>query len=67
MRHGQFSDDPAYFGGYIDRSFVSTFTALALDARDAHNLARNSFTASFIDERSTHDWIETLDTAFGAA
>ena len=46
---------------------MSTFTALALDARDAHNLARNSFTASFIDERSTHDWIETLDTAFGAA
>jgi len=61
------SDDPAYFGGYIDRNFVSTFTALPLDARDAYNLARNSFTASFVDEGSKRDWIETLDTAFAAA
>jgi len=29
--------------------------------------SRNSFTASFIDKGSKRDWIETLDTAFGAA
>ena len=31
------------------------------------NLSRNSFTASFIDQGSKRDWIETLDTAFAAA
>jgi hypothetical protein len=34
---------------------VSTFTALPLDARDAYNLARNSFTTSFVDEGSERD------------
>jgi adenosine deaminase len=31
------------------------------------DLARNSFTASFVDEGCKRDWIETLDTAFAAA
>ena len=61
------SDDPAYFGGYIDRKLVTALAALPLDAREAYNLARNSFTASFIDKGSKRDWIETLDTAIGAA
>jgi adenosine deaminase len=39
----------------------------SLDARDAYNIARNSFTASFVDEGRKRDWIETLDTAFAAA
>ncbi|MDP1533841.1 MAG: adenosine deaminase, partial [Rubrivivax sp.] len=41
------SDDPAYFGGYINDNFVQTFAALpALDASHAHQLALNSFEAS---------------------
>jgi hypothetical protein len=58
---------PPYFGGWIDHNFVSMFTALTLDERNAHNLARSSFNAGIIDERSNHHWIETLDTAFGPA
>jgi adenine deaminase len=41
------SDDPAYFGGYLNQNFVETFEALPLRASDALTLARNSFEASF--------------------
>ncbi len=41
------SDDPAYFGGYLNQNFVETFDALGLDASHAAALARNSFNASF--------------------
>jgi adenosine deaminase len=61
------SDDPAYFGGYIDRNFTETFTALPLGARDAYALAHNSFTASFASEEQKARWIEMLDAAFAAA
>jgi len=61
------SDDPAYFGGYLDTNFVSTFAALPLDAKDAYALARNSFDASFASEDRKRDWTEALDTAFVAA
>lgn len=43
------SDDPAYFGGYINDNFTQTFGALGLTARHAYQLAHNSFEASFID------------------
>jgi len=61
------SDDPAYFGGYVDANFVSTFAALPLGARDAYALARNSFTASFADEGRKQGWVDSLDAAFAAA
>ena len=44
------SDDPAYFGGYVEQNFAQTFAALPLDGDDAYALARNSFTASFADD-----------------
>src|SRR5690606_33292722 len=37
------SDDPAYFGGYVNDNFLQTFAATGLDARHAYALARNSF------------------------
>jgi adenosine deaminase len=43
------SDDPAYFGGYINENFTQTFAALGMTAEHAYRLARNSFDASFID------------------
>jgi adenosine deaminase len=43
------SDDPAYFGGYINQNFLETFDALGLDADHARTLAANSFEASFAD------------------
>ncbi|OIP13312.1 MAG: adenosine deaminase [Comamonadaceae bacterium CG2_30_57_122] len=43
------SDDPAYFGGYINDNFTQTFAALGLTAQHAYQLAFNSFEASFVD------------------
>ena len=43
------SDDPAYFGGYMNQNFTQTFAATGLTAQHAYQLACNSFEASFID------------------
>jgi adenosine deaminase len=62
------ADDPAYFGGYVNRNFTETFAALpALDARDAYVLARNSFEASFAPAADQQRWIAELDAVFRAA
>ena len=58
------SDDPAYFGGYVNENFTQTFAALQLDAVHAYTLARNSFEASFIDASTRQKCIERLDEAF---
>jgi adenosine deaminase len=42
------SDDPAYFGGYLNENFAQTVQALRLTRADVVQLARNSFTASFL-------------------
>ena len=41
------SDDPAYFGGYINSNFIATADALQLTREELVQLARNSFVASF--------------------
>ena len=61
------SDDPAYFGGYVNTNFVKTFEALPLGARDAYALARNSFAASLASDERKARWIDSLDAAFAAA
>ncbi len=59
------SDDPAYFGGYINQNFVATFAALPqLGAREAYQLALNSFNASFVDEATRQPWKAALDRVF---
>ena len=58
------SDDPAYFGGYINDNFTQTFAALGLTAQHAYQLALNSFHASFIDASERERQIERLDAVF---
>jgi len=61
------SDDPAYFGGYLNDNLVRTFEALPeLDSRDAYRLLRNSLEASFVDEEDRELWIGELDSVFVA-
>ncbi|MDX2234292.1 MAG: adenosine deaminase [Hyphomonadaceae bacterium] len=43
------SDDPAYFGGYINANYHAVAEALALTRADLAVLARNSFAGSFLD------------------
>ncbi|MEO8014762.1 MAG: adenosine deaminase, partial [Polaromonas sp.] len=60
------SDDPAYFGGYLNENFTQTFAAGPLDAEHAYRLARNSFEASFIDSATKQRHIDRLDANFEA-
>ncbi len=55
------SDDPAYFGGYINENFVAVAEATRLGAADVRRLARNSFTASFLSEAEKARWIAEVD------
>ena len=48
------SDDPAYFGGYVNDNYVAAAEALDLSQGDLKRLARNSIEASLLD-RSTKD------------
>jgi len=62
------SDDPAYFGGYLNANFLATFEALPqLGAREAYQLAANSFEASFVDAATRQRWREALDDVFASA
>ncbi len=61
------SDDPAYFGGYMNDNFVQTFAASnALHAQHAYALARNSFEASFLGDAAKRRHVDRLDAAFEA-
>jgi len=50
------SDDPAYFGGYVNENFVAAQEALGLTRDDLARLARNSFEASWLEpeEKRAH-------------
>ena len=62
------SDDPAYFGGYLNDNFSATFDALPqLGAREAWQLMYNSFEASFAPAAAKTVWQAQLDATFQAA
>jgi adenosine deaminase len=58
------SDDPAYFGGYMNDNFIQTFAATGMHAQHAYTLARNSLDASFIDQTARRAYVDRLDQAF---
>ncbi|MES2947007.1 MAG: adenosine deaminase [Pseudomonadota bacterium] len=58
------SDDPAYFGGYLNENFTQTFAALGMTSAHAYQLARNSFDASFIDDALRGHYVQRLDGVF---
>ena len=58
------SDDPAYFGGYMNDNFTRTFEATGLSAQHAWQLAANSFEASFVPAGQKRRWRDQLDATF---
>jgi adenosine deaminase len=60
------SDDPAYFGGYVNDNYVQLFQALGLDSKHAYQLAWNSFEASFVGEDQKRAWEHQLKAYFNA-
>lgn len=45
------SDDPAYFGGQLNKNFIEIQKALNLSKKDIYELAKNSFEYSLLDQK----------------
>ncbi|MFW2159779.1 adenosine deaminase [Acinetobacter beijerinckii] len=54
------SDDPSYFGGYMNDNFIAIQNALDLSNDELKQLAINSFEASFISEEEKQKWIDEV-------
>ncbi|MFI1919867.1 adenosine deaminase [Nocardia sp. NPDC020380] len=55
------SDDPSYFGGYINENLWRCHTDMGLSKNDLVVLARNSFRSSFLPPDRTRHWIDAVD------
>ena len=55
------SDDPAYFGGYINENFLAVAAAGSLTATDVRQLAKNSFVAAFLSAPEKERWVAEVD------
>lgn len=51
------SDDPSYFGGYLNQNFIAMAEALPLTEAQLKQLVCNSFTGSFLPEAQKQHWI----------
>ena len=58
------SDDPAYFGGYMNENYTQIASALNLTKKHITQLAKNSFQASFLDDREKEKLIHQVDTYY---
>ena len=54
------SDDPAYFGGYLNQNLIETQAALNLSSEDIKTLLINSFKSSFLSEERKKVWINKI-------
>ena len=61
------SDDPAYFGGYVNENYIAVAEALGLSRAELAQLARNSFEASLLDTDAKSALIAELDATVVAA
>ncbi len=50
------SDDPPYFGGYVDANYAAVYRDLNLTPAQIETLALNSFDSAFIDGASRERW-----------
>ena len=55
------SDDPAYFGGYMNRNFAATADALGLGKNELVQITRNAFVASFVPDAEKQVWFDELN------
>ena len=59
------SDDPAYFGGYVNDNFRAVTEALGLTKTELVTLAKNSFLGSFLDDAAKARHIAAIDAYAG--
>jgi len=55
------SDDPAYFGGYVNDNFIAVTEALNLEEEDIIQLVKNSFTGSFLPKEHIKEHLKQID------
>lgn len=55
------SDDPSYFGGYVNANYQAVADALDLSKADLTTLARNSFTGSFLGDAEKARHLAAID------
>lgn len=55
------SDDPAYFGGYLNKNFEAVTNALNLTKEDILTLVKNSFKASFLSNEQKRSFLEKVE------
>jgi adenine deaminase len=60
------SDDPAYFGGYVNANYVATIEALKLNDAEVYTILRNSFEASFVTPAERDTMFAKLDAHWNA-
>jgi adenosine deaminase len=59
------SDDPAYFGGYVNANYFATAEALELNEQEVYTIIRNGFEASFVTPDERQALIDKLDAYWG--
>ena len=60
------SDDPAYFGGYVDENLQAVQEGLHVTRDGIYRLAKNSFQASFLDQGEKQRLLNELDDYFAS-
>lgn len=60
------SDDPSYFGGYINANYEAVTDALDLGVADVSTLAKNSFAGSFLPDNEKQAHIDAVDAHIAA-
>lgn len=55
------SDDPAYFGGYLNENYLAVAKALNLSREEICQLAKNSFLAGFLEEKQKRMMLKKVD------
>jgi adenosine deaminase len=55
------SDDPAYFGGYMNENFLAAQKGLNLSQKDIVQVAKNGFTASFLPQEDIDVHLKSID------
>lgn len=55
------SDDPAYFGGYVNENYIALAESIGLTKEEIYQLAKNSFVATFLTEEEKKSLIQKVD------
>ena len=58
------SDDPAYFGGQVNKNYLDTQKALNLTKQDLYELAKNSFQYSLLDNTIKEKYLNELEVYY---